>query len=504
MLVNNVAKTFNIMTANFSGPIRMDKMAGRDCVVVPMVMMKAGVLTGSQGPVLYTDEEIAKFPAAWNSRPVVVYHPTLNGKGISACDPDVITKQGIGTIMNTRWEDNKLKAEAWCEVDRMDAVDDRVAKAVENNKMMEVSTGLFIEAEKTPGEFNGVKYDAIARNFQPDHLAVLPDLKGACSIEDGAGFIRNQSSSVVIEDESLTEEQLKYVTENKETVLHSVLTFIENELSHDNIRSLLHSALRAETNDDELWIQDVYDSFFIYEKDGKLYKREFTVADNQVSLTGTAVEVVRITEFRTLDGKFVGNGKDKTMNKKQLVDSLIANASLSWSESDRDALMSMNEEVLKKMAPVVKNEGDDTAAAAPAAAAPAAAAPAAAAAAAAPAAPAAAAPAAEPTGNETTEEYLKKAPPEIRGMLTNALKIQDSMKTDLISKITANERNTFTEAFLKTKDVEELQNLAALAGPVENANEHQPVLRFNYSGQAPAGGTPKTAGKALEIIPVAC
>lgn len=33
--------------------------------------------------------------------------------------------------------------------------------------------------------------DAVARNHRPDHLAILPDQVGACSLADGAGLIRN-------------------------------------------------------------------------------------------------------------------------------------------------------------------------------------------------------------------------------------------------------------------------------------------------------------------------
>jgi hypothetical protein len=37
----------------------------------------------------------------------------------------------------------------------------------------------------------GRQYVGIARNHRPDHLAILPDLKGSCSIADGAGLCRN-------------------------------------------------------------------------------------------------------------------------------------------------------------------------------------------------------------------------------------------------------------------------------------------------------------------------
>ena len=55
---------------------------------------------------------------------------------------------------------------------------------------MEVSTGLFTENVQANGVFGGKAYHAIATNYRPDHLAILPDQIGACSIEDGAGLLR--------------------------------------------------------------------------------------------------------------------------------------------------------------------------------------------------------------------------------------------------------------------------------------------------------------------------
>ena len=44
---------------------------------------------------------------------------------------------------------------------------------------------------RATGDWNGKAYVGIARNYRPDHLAILPDMKGACSIADGAGLCRN-------------------------------------------------------------------------------------------------------------------------------------------------------------------------------------------------------------------------------------------------------------------------------------------------------------------------
>lgn len=492
MLINNdnavATRDFTRITANFSGPVRHDTMGGREYKVVPMVMMLEGVLNGDHGPILYPEEEIAKFPSAWNSRPVVAYHPE---QGVSASNPDIITNRGIGVVMNAKWEDGKLKAEAWCEVSRMEIVDNRILDAVQNNKMLELSTGLYIEPDRTPGEFNGKSYDIIARNFQPDHIAVLPDIKGACSIEDGAGFLRlnSENSKVLIDVSKMTEDQRNFIASNDKSFIAKLGKFIANEISHGDIRSLLNSALRTEINREDIWIEEVFDTFFIYEDQGKLFKRTYTVVDGKVGITETAVEVVRVVEFRTLDGKFVGNRKDEPMDKKKLVDGLIANADTSWEESDRETLMAMNEATLSKIG-VVKNEESTSEAGTEATVE-------------ATEATEAKVEATEVISNMTVDKYLEtQVPAEIKGVLQNALSLHNQTKNQLITDLVANKKCTFTEVFLQTKDIEELTNLKNL-GMGEDV-EVQPVSRFNYAGQG--GGqlvqSVEVGGEPLETLSV--
>lgn len=175
--------------------VRNDTMEGKTYKVVPMVMMVVGVHAGSQGPLYYPKSELSKTPEAWNHKPVVVYHPTMNGRGVSACSPDVLTSHKIGVIMNTKFDTlGRLVAEAWLDPDRIEKVDPRVGKAVDKLSTLECSTGMFMEVEATEGKFEGEEYKGVARNYRPDHLAVLPDKVGACSVADGAGFIRNEES----------------------------------------------------------------------------------------------------------------------------------------------------------------------------------------------------------------------------------------------------------------------------------------------------------------------
>ncbi len=185
--------SFRAVTTNISKvQVRHETMEGTDYLVVPMVMLTEGVHSGSNGPLYYPPEELGKTPVVWNHKPIVVYHPTMEGQAISACDPDVINTQKVGVIMGAEYTAGKLKAEAWLNPKRLKEVDSRILTAIEAGQPMEISTGLFTDNDAEEGEWNGEKYVAIARNFRPDHLAILPDQKGACSLADGAGLLRNQ------------------------------------------------------------------------------------------------------------------------------------------------------------------------------------------------------------------------------------------------------------------------------------------------------------------------
>lgn len=227
---------FQNLTFNYSsaGGTRRETLHGRDYIVAPMAMLTEGVHNGSGGPLYYPEKECRAAAQSWNMRPVVVYHPEINGQGVSACDPDILEKQQVGMVMNTVW-DGKLRAEAWLEEGRLGTVDNRILDALEQNKMMEVSTGLFTDNEPEAGTYGTEVYTHIARNHRPDHLAILPDRVGACSIADGAGLLQLNEDGGLPEDlsvEKATElvAKLKNHIQNHSPPNHEEQTMANTEL----------------------------------------------------------------------------------------------------------------------------------------------------------------------------------------------------------------------------------------------------------------------------------
>ena len=158
---------------------------GVDHVVVPVVMIVDGVLNGA----LVTHEEYGRNVQAWNDKPVTVPHPTDGAGGfISAGSPDVIARMSIGRVYNAKVDGDKLVAELWLDTAQAERVGrSELLAALESGALSEVSTGYFSYREDAQGEHNGKPYLYVDRDIMPDHLAILPNEVGACSVTDGCG-----------------------------------------------------------------------------------------------------------------------------------------------------------------------------------------------------------------------------------------------------------------------------------------------------------------------------
>lgn len=190
------------VVANLSTAVKRGTYDGRQYAIVPVTMIVSGVLAGSKGPLYYPTSELRKDPSVWNGMPVVVYHPMRSGVNVSARDPGVLESQGIGTVFGAKVDKTgRLKAEAWIDIEKAKKVDKRVFDALTSGTRMEISTGLFTDQDPAnPGAtFNGKPYTHIARNHRPDHLAILPDQVGACSLQDGCGMLVNERALTVDE-----------------------------------------------------------------------------------------------------------------------------------------------------------------------------------------------------------------------------------------------------------------------------------------------------------------
>lgn len=319
MLRQNII--FNIGAGN-KNALRRETLNGREHLVVPTVMIKEGVHSGSQGAIYYPSEQLARSVHAWNNKPLVVYHPEINGQPMSACDPVILNTRSVGVILNTKY-DTKLRTESWIDIERANKVDKRVIERVENGEMMECSTGLLINNPiREEGEHDGKPYKIVANELIPDHLALLPDRIGACSIADGAGLFQ------------LNESNIPYLQQLVEHLSRRG-NVVNNELSHNAVFQALASIVRKSNGDSwDGWIEDVFDSFFVYSMGGKLYRLSYLQSDSTVTVVGQPEEVAKVTEYKTTTGKTIGEVKANNEEPKLPASVPVVNA---WSPQARAA-----------------------------------------------------------------------------------------------------------------------------------------------------------------------
>ncbi len=160
---------------------------GREYAVVQTVVIVEGVLNGA----LVTAAEIVACAEAWNGQVIPLRHPQdAQGNYISAQDPTVPDADLVGFFRNARVEEGRLVGEMWLDVAKIQQVggDALVTlNRLEAGEIVEVSSAYFCQADEVVGEYKGKRYHEVHRALEPDHIALLPDEVGACSVQDGCG-----------------------------------------------------------------------------------------------------------------------------------------------------------------------------------------------------------------------------------------------------------------------------------------------------------------------------
>lgn len=174
--------------------LRTATYEGREHLVVPVIALIGDSVIRpmhSKGPEFVPAAELAVAPAQWNGRYVVPNHPH---DGLdSANDPATLSANRYGQIFNARFEDNKLKFDAYIDPVRAEEVGAGwVVEDFKASRMVEISVGAWVTLEQVDGVApNGEVYQYRWRGLISDHLAVgLDGSKGACSVDMGCGAMR--------------------------------------------------------------------------------------------------------------------------------------------------------------------------------------------------------------------------------------------------------------------------------------------------------------------------
>lgn len=357
LYINNVAE-YTIETRSFEG---------RDHLVVPVVMMVEGVHNGSHGPLLHLAADLGAYPGSWDGIPVTITHPQRNGNNVSANEPGVLEEYKVGIVFNTHMDGNKLKADAWLDIQRLAAISPTALSYIQERRQLDVSVGVFNDEIDESGTHNNERYDAIARNFRPNHLALLPGEQGACSWDDGCGVRANSSNLKTEENEKMKDGQIKA----KKDLIRNGFSVAIN-VNEDGFLDLVNKAqtkLDSMDNDQAVYfLEELYDNDLIYrvrdrtEGTTALYRQTYTVnTAGEFELTGDRSRVQKKVEYVQTNKmvRTVNKNKNKMATNdgkpccKEKVDALIANKATRFTEEDREKLLTMDADMLDKFEPIV-------------------------------------------------------------------------------------------------------------------------------------------------------
>lgn len=286
---DNLKAQYLIANVDTKAKIRYENFEDVEHLVVPVIAAQQGVMNN----LFYPAEEFRDWVETWNGVPVPISHPMVNGIAVSAKTPRIQELTSVGWFFNVEFtKDNKLKGEIWINTDKVKKLNaEYILDRFTNNEIMEVSTGLYSNVEMVSGEYNGKKYDAIVRNIRPDHLALLPNEIGACSVEDGCGAMRNN---------------------NKECACHEIKVKQEEKCSCQNENKITSNDIEVKGD-------------VAQEVDQKDQDENSIVSNEQ-------------------------NGGGKMGFIKSLVQNVIANKENEFTNEDSEKLESLGEDVLSKIA----------------------------------------------------------------------------------------------------------------------------------------------------------
>lgn len=504
-----------------SGKTRKAELHGREHIVAPLTLIVPGVLNGSKGPLYYPPEEITKDYSAWNGMPMVVNHPTRDGLNISARDPDVLNSSQIGIVLKSHINNSgKLQAEGWFDVAKTKQVNPGILASLEAGNAIELSTGLFTDNEPATNgaNYNGKPYSFIARNYKPDHLAILPNQVGACSVRDGCGVLVNRSgkgAQVKVNKPKSRKSRIRVLTNRLQKLVgnggpgsgrYPAGSGGQKEgESEGNQQPLVKHGDQVRSSNSKVGDTVRATAGKQAGKIGTIIRKGFDMMDvafDKGDKLGTPYDVGRLVHHKVETNNAYNNTPkqgDSAMTeqeKKAIVDNLIANVCC-WKETDRATLNTLSEATLNNLqeagrkateAEAVVNavkEGFNTLYG-----------PEKAKAITVNAMPAALQAAMEakkakegedteeevegegkpvknkkPCANQTAAEWLEAAPAEVQVVVRNAMRLDSEEKAQLIQQITANKNNPFTSEQLGGMSTEQLRPIAKLATPIEQSKE---------------------------------
>lgn len=306
---------------------------------------------------LYPAEEINNSYQTMERKLMPIGHPMVNGKYVSANDPQAVNDYYAGAwAQNVSKANDKVVMDVYVNKAVADTKPDgkrliqRLDDMISGNNAdpIHVSTGLLLNKEQKAGESKQKKYSWVAHNMQFDHIAILLDEPGAGTPDEGVGmFVNADGQEADVESTSL----IDAANSMKDGWWNKVKFFISNasEMSFDDIYQALRMSIKQ---DDKKWryVVSVWPDHFVYEEDGenakpKLFDQKYLISDKVVTLVGDPVEVVR----KPTEYEIKTNGENDPM-KELIINALKAAGKPTDGKSDDELMDAYNQMAAEKAA----------------------------------------------------------------------------------------------------------------------------------------------------------
>lgn len=177
----------NITTLVNKKNIRKETRNGREVIIVPSATLPDNIVMND---IMYPADEIAKSYHTLDRTPAPLGHPMVNGQFVSALDPEGLNAGWIGAWNeNVRREGGRVFLDKVIDVARANESEGgrRVLEAINKGEPIHTSTGLLAHLEP----IKKANYKYVARDIDFDHDAILLDVAGAATPDDGVGIFVN-------------------------------------------------------------------------------------------------------------------------------------------------------------------------------------------------------------------------------------------------------------------------------------------------------------------------
>jgi len=310
-------------------------------IVVPIKAAKEMVMNRIKYPAKVLEDTAPD----WSGHPVTLNHPMrVSNTGeklpLDIKAPEVLDKFKIGRIFNSRWDKDFLKADLWVDINKTESVGaSNIIESLRNNETLEVSTGGLGFLIKEEGVFNSKKYEKVLVNIKPEHIAILTNEEGACSLKDGCGCgvaVNNCKCESYKKEDSTINEDYKKEDENPSDVAINdsqkvevkISLNSENEKGDDDMsEDKKEEAVVEETTEESKATEP--EAAVEPEKPAEAEAKEEPVANASNDL-GLFIDAIENTQFK----ETISNAVEKyNSEKKRLLDEVVAKTKFTHEEA---------------------------------------------------------------------------------------------------------------------------------------------------------------------------